>query len=765
MGWQVIKSWIDLELADFRVRQYIFKALTQKTDHACQKCTKNAAFQVAICQTLGFGVPRNSESAKRFLEKSGRSTEDLDNFFGVLQLYFGSGLSSKSRALFGGYEDDIPDEYQTQGLLGQAESAYKQEIKDRLDVLPCHHGSIQNLKYMYGRILQMLNRWNEAQDIYSGLYDLKKILFGEHAGQTLICAVQIGYCAAKQHKLAEAEEVLRYALSHFDEESRNALSTMNILIEVLQIQGSFNAANETIKRYLEICLKVEGDFQIRTISAWLNLAYNKFLTGEWEDAERITHKMVDMQKRILGTENASVLTSMSSLARIYVEQGQVEKALQIQEREVEIFEQSLGKNSISANESLSNLGLIHYKQGNLEEAEKYQTRAIAATNELLGEDHPLSVSMSHDLSRTYRGQLKIQEALACQQRVLEASKSTIPYEHPKTAIFVAELAAIYAAASNWNMAEKHSREALRVAIISLGSDHPWTLYIRAQVASIFRSQGLLTKAREIEEELYLKLKEFLGPKHENTLILMNNLSLTCRDMREFQRAETLQDEILAQRLNIGDNTDNARMQHMQEVSIILYTRSKDDDLEKCRKLQEQVSAFRIDRLGLQHAETLESRYALATTYHKLGLLDQALAIQEADLPRHTKLYGPNHQLTIMTQTALGTILTELKFPDRAKENLRQALAASEEAAGGAPSYSTLAIRYLLAKLRHDGGETQEAIEDLRGILAEADQELERFRDLVNDVEASIIFYLMPVDLLATIRFCADRRPITGVGLG
>ena len=249
----------------------------------------------------------------------------------------------------------------------------------------------------------------------------------------------------------------------------------------------------------------------------------------------------------------------------------------------------------------------------------------------------------------------------------------------------------------------------------------------------------MKEAKEIEEEVYLKLKEFLGPKHESTLILTHNLSLTCRDMREFQRAETLQDEILAQRLNIGDNADSAKMQHMQEVFIILYKRSKDDDLEKCPELQEQVSAFRIDRLGPQNAETLEIRYALATTCHKLGLLDQALAIQEEDLPRHTELYRPNHQLTIMTQTELGTILTELKFPDRAEENFRQALAASEDTAGGAPSYSTMAIRVLLAKLRHDRGETQEAIEDLRGILAEADQELERFRNLVNDVEAAIIF--------------------------
>ena len=219
------QSWVDLEIADFRVHQYIFKTLIQKTNHACQKCTKNAAYQVAICQTLGFGVPRNPENAQRFLEMSERSPEDPDSFFGALQFYFGSRLSSKSRALFGGYEASIPDEYQTQGLLGQAEKAYKQEIKDRSDVLPCHHGSIQNLKYMYGRILQMLDRWNEAQGICAGLYDLKKRLFGEYARQTLIYAVQIGYCAAKQHKLTEAEEILRYALSHFDGESRNALST------------------------------------------------------------------------------------------------------------------------------------------------------------------------------------------------------------------------------------------------------------------------------------------------------------------------------------------------------------------------------------------------------------------------------------------------------------------------------------------------------------------------------------------------------------
>lgn len=212
-------------MADFRVRQYVFKALNQKTNHPCQKCAKNAAFQVAICQSLGFGVPRNVEDSKSSLEKSGRSREDLDSFFDVLQVYFGSGLSSKSRGLFGGYPESLPNDYQTQGLLGQAEKAYKQEIKDRLEVLPQYHRSIQDLKFVYGRILQVLGRWNEAQGTYSELYDLKKSLFGEHAKQTLICAVQIGHCAANQQKLAEAEEVLRYALDYFDE--RKSRCTFN----------------------------------------------------------------------------------------------------------------------------------------------------------------------------------------------------------------------------------------------------------------------------------------------------------------------------------------------------------------------------------------------------------------------------------------------------------------------------------------------------------------------------------------------------------
>jgi len=52
-----------------------------------------------------------------------------------------------------------------------------------------------------------------------------------------------------------------------------------------------------------------------------NLASTYMSKGQWEEAEELVVKVLEIRSRVLGQEHANTLTSMNNLTSTYISQG------------------------------------------------------------------------------------------------------------------------------------------------------------------------------------------------------------------------------------------------------------------------------------------------------------------------------------------------------------------------------------------------------------------------------------------------------------
>ncbi len=109
-----------MEACDYRIHSFLAKCLHQlaNTD-GCRPCMQNAAFQLALCHSFGFGVARNESECALWLDRSGRVRNDMTAVLERIRkeepkTHFVSWLASL------GYRNDLPLRYSRGGMLGAA---------------------------------------------------------------------------------------------------------------------------------------------------------------------------------------------------------------------------------------------------------------------------------------------------------------------------------------------------------------------------------------------------------------------------------------------------------------------------------------------------------------------------------------------------------------------------------------------------------------------------------------------------------------------
>ena len=65
--------------ADFRVRELVAECLELKASNSsCAPCKQAAAFELAFCYKIGFGVPLDDNKSQSSLKRSGRYPKELE---------------------------------------------------------------------------------------------------------------------------------------------------------------------------------------------------------------------------------------------------------------------------------------------------------------------------------------------------------------------------------------------------------------------------------------------------------------------------------------------------------------------------------------------------------------------------------------------------------------------------------------------------------------------------------------------------------------
>ena len=242
-----------------------------------------------------------------------------------------------------------------------------------------------------------------------------------------------------------------------------------------------------------------------------------FRQGQWRKAEELLVEAADLQKKELGTEHPSTLTSMANLASTYRNQGRWKEAEELDVQVMETRKRVLCAEHPDTLISMANLASTFWNQGRWKEAEELDVQVMETHKRVLGAEHPSTLISMANLASTYRNQGRWKEAEELDVQVIETRKRVLGAEHPSTLISMANLASTFWNQGRWKEAEELDVQAMETSKRVLGAEHPSTLTSMNNLAFTLKGRGQDAEAIKLMEKCVQLRTLVIGADHPHTL--------------------------------------------------------------------------------------------------------------------------------------------------------------------------------------------------------------------------------------------------------
>ncbi|CCA76343.1 related to kinesin light chain, partial [Serendipita indica DSM 11827] len=134
--------------------------------------------------------------------------------------------------------------------------------------------------------------------------------------------------------------------------------------------------------------------------------------------------------------------------------------------------------------------------------------------------------------------------------------------------------------------------------------------------------------QELLEPALSKLLDAQGPRHEDSIWLMAALARTLHMLGQLERAEKMQREILALRLEILGRLHPDTIWAMNDLANTLQQHGR---LDKAERMQREVLALRLEVHGQRNLDTVSVMHDLALTLYNRNELEEAESMQREAL--------------------------------------------------------------------------------------------------------------------------------------
>ncbi|KAF2189111.1 HET-domain-containing protein [Zopfia rhizophila CBS 207.26] len=150
--------------------------------------------------------------------------------------------------------------------------------------------------------------------------------------------------------------------------------------------------------------------------------------GRWSEAEIAYSQVLEMEKKEVGVEHPSTLTSMANLASTFWNQGRWKEAEELEVQVMETFKRVLGAEHPSTLTSMANLASTFWNQGRWKEAEELEVQVMETFKRVLGAEHPSTLTSMANLASTFWDQGRWKEAEELDVQVMETFKRVLGAE-------------------------------------------------------------------------------------------------------------------------------------------------------------------------------------------------------------------------------------------------------------------------------------------------------------------------------------------------
>jgi len=480
------------------------------------------------------------------------------------------------------------------------------------------------------------------------------------------------------------------------------------------------------------------------------MAWTYFALGDQDMAKNQSAKSIELYAREKGLETPEILRMRHFEAYADVMEGKLAEAEKLSTRVLAIQRRDLPVSNPELYATWQDLIQIYEQEGKADRAELAAREAIAAATKNLGPDHPQTIKLEYTLARALGDQQR-KDAIPNYRQCLEKSRRVLGQENSFTLFVLSEFAVALE-----NVGEKDeildlTRELLAARVRVLGPKHPETLLTQINLATGLSAQGDLKEADEVfkeamgtarllfapEDRRLLRMEtsliqhlsrlgkyregtelgaknlaiyeRLLGPNHPDTLLLRLFLSAGYSGLGSFDTVI-----VLAQPLVDHFKAAHAPASDFSMMSQLVLANAHRDQghYEMAEALYQEVKSAAPTASGDASAVAVQAQRFEAQIDLLQGKFEQAESSLRRILHNCEDQFGPTEDRTLSCEMDLvGLLLRRNAVPEA--EKCLQAIVAVRERDAGLDARPTLAARDALGIVLAQQGRWTEAETMLR----------------------------------------------------
>lgn len=329
-------------------------------------------------------------------------------------------------------------------------------------------------------IYKLQGRFSEAESLYQKALAMREKALGQDHPAVAFILSNLAALYVTQGRYSEAEPLFTRAIAITEKTLRpddpEVGKNLNNLAMLYWNLGRFSEAEPLLKHAIAIVEGSQGNEHPAVASALTNLAEVYQGQGRYAEAEPLFQRALSIREMALGPEHPDIGAAAQNLAWFYQSRARLDnadsrdprallaEAERLYLRALDISKKALGPEHATVGTIMNDLAVLYYDQGRYEEAEPLFKRAIDVRQGALGPEHSDVGQTMYRLARLYCAQKRFEEAGPLHQRALEIRLKAQGPEHPEVIESFDGIAELYEAQGNWTLAADAARHASDIIV-------------------------------------------------------------------------------------------------------------------------------------------------------------------------------------------------------------------------------------------------------------------------------------------------------------
>ncbi|KFY97528.1 hypothetical protein V498_02020 [Pseudogymnoascus sp. VKM F-4517 (FW-2822)] len=400
-----------------------------------------------------------------------------------------------------------------------------------------------------------------------------------------------------------------------------------------------------------------------------NVAESNYLLEEYQDAEKLYQRTVEVRRRVLGATHAETLRAMGGLANTLYCQEKYEQAGKLYQQVVEARKKVLGAEHLDTLSTMNGLAGALYYQEKYKQAEKLYKQVVEARKKVLGDEHPDTLSTMNSLASALYYQEKYKQAEKLYQQVVKVRTKVLGDKHPDTLLTMNSLADALNSQGKFKEAKEFYQQVVEAQKKMLGAEHLDTLSAMNSLADALYYQEKYEQAEKLYQQVVEVQKKMLGAKHPDTLSTMNGLADALYYQEKYEQAEKLYQQVVEARKKVLGDEHPDTLLTMNSLADTLNSQGK---FKEAKEFYQQVVEAQKKVLGAEHPDTLSTMNGLAGALYCCRKYGQAEKHYREVVKLRTEVLGAKHLNTLSSMNGLAKVLNSLASTVYGQEKYRKA---------------------------------------------------------------------------------------------